>query len=153
MPLVTSNTLILTPFFRPIWKVVNDSKSYVLRVPLIMSFKVLKYFLVAKQVSFYLLAYGKEIANRKNWFPPPPEIVTRATVSLMEKGLLLPEKCWFVAGSWLILEVNGLYKGYTHNFYIFSIKFYDWNYSKFSLEKLRLTWSVPIFCEKNICRK
>ena len=53
MPLVASNTHISTPLFCPLWKITNDSKGYVPAVPMIMSFKVLKYFSSGK-ISFFL---------------------------------------------------------------------------------------------------
>ena len=54
MPLVASTTHNLTPLFRPLWKIVNDSKSFVPVVPM-MSFKVLKYF-SSDEISFFLFA-------------------------------------------------------------------------------------------------
>ena len=60
--LVASNSHIST-LSCPLWK-----KSYILAVPVIMSFKVLKYWsilLVTKEVLFYLLACGNEISNWK----------------------------------------------------------------------------------------
>ena len=33
------------------------------------------------------------------------------------------------------------------------INVYNWRYSKFSLEKLHLSWLVSIFYKKNICPK
>ena len=53
MLLVASNTHILTPLFCALWKIVNDSKSFVPAVPMIMSFKVLKYFF-SGEISFFL---------------------------------------------------------------------------------------------------
>ena len=53
--LVASNSHISTILSHPLWKNVNDSKSYVLAVPMIMSFKVLKYFFSGK-ISFFLFA-------------------------------------------------------------------------------------------------
>ena len=55
MPLVAPNTHNLTPLFRPLWKIVNDSKSFVPVVAMMMSFKVLKYFSSGK-ISFFLFA-------------------------------------------------------------------------------------------------
>ena len=48
-PGYSSNAHNLTPLFYPLWKTVNDS------VPMIMSFKVLKYFSNGK-ISFFLFA-------------------------------------------------------------------------------------------------
>ena len=53
--LVALNSHISTILSHPLWKNVNDSKSYVLAVPMIMSFKVLKYFFSGK-ISFFLFA-------------------------------------------------------------------------------------------------
>ena len=39
------------PFFCPLWKTINWSKSYVSTVPMIMSFKVLKYFSSGKIIN------------------------------------------------------------------------------------------------------
>ena len=55
MPLVASNTHNLTSLFHPLWKIVNISKSFVPAVPMIISFKVLKYFSSGK-ISFFLFA-------------------------------------------------------------------------------------------------
>ena len=55
MPLAASDTHILTPLFWPLSKIIKVSKRFVPTVPMILSFKVLKYFLVVKPVSFYLL--------------------------------------------------------------------------------------------------
>ena len=63
--LVASNSHISTTLSHTLWKNVNDSKSYVLAVPVIMSFKVVKYFCSGKIVFFYLLACGNKISNRK----------------------------------------------------------------------------------------
>ena len=54
MPLATSNPHILT-LFHPLWENRNDSKSYVLVVPMTMSFKVLKYFSSGKTSFFFYL--------------------------------------------------------------------------------------------------
>ena len=53
MPLVASDTHILTPLFCPLWKIISDSKNVVPAVPMIMSFKVLKYFF-SGEISFFL---------------------------------------------------------------------------------------------------
>ena len=50
--LVASNFHISTTLSQPLWKNVNDSKSYILAVPMIMSFKVLKYFFSSKKSCF-----------------------------------------------------------------------------------------------------
>ena len=50
--LIASNAHISTPLFRPLWKIVNDSKNYVPAVSAIMSFKVLKYFSNGKRSLF-----------------------------------------------------------------------------------------------------
>ena len=63
MPLIASNTHISRPLFRPLWKIVNDLKSYVPAVPMIMSFKVLKFISIDK-ISFFLFAsLGYKISN------------------------------------------------------------------------------------------
>ena len=53
--LVALNSHILTTLSDPLWKIVNESKSYVLAVPMNMPFKVLKYFFSGK-ISFFLFA-------------------------------------------------------------------------------------------------
>ena len=53
--LVASNSHISTTLSHPLWKNVNDSKNYALAVPMIMSFKDLKYFFSGK-ISFFLFA-------------------------------------------------------------------------------------------------
>ena len=66
MSLVASNTQILTPVFRPPWKIVNDSKSFVLAVPIIMLFKVFKYFSSGHSAFDFLnnfQIYNKKIEN------------------------------------------------------------------------------------------
>ena len=58
MPLIASNThmkYLYTPLFCPLWTIVNDLNSYVPAVPIIMLFKVLKYFASGK-ISFFLFA-------------------------------------------------------------------------------------------------
>ena len=55
MPLIASNTHISAPLFCPLWTIVNDLNSYVSAVPIIMLFKVLKYFASGK-ISFFLFA-------------------------------------------------------------------------------------------------
>ena len=50
--LAASNSHISATLSHPLWKNVNDSKSYILAVPLTMSFKVLKYFFSSK-MSFF----------------------------------------------------------------------------------------------------
>ena len=63
MPLIASNTHISSPLFRLLWKIVNDLKSYVLAVQMIMSFNVLKYF-SSDKISFFLFAsLGNKISN------------------------------------------------------------------------------------------
>lgn len=44
MSLVASKARILTPLFCLLWESVNNSKSYVQALPMILSFKVVKYF-------------------------------------------------------------------------------------------------------------
>ena len=83
---------IKCPYFHSIiLSTVNDSKSYVPAVPMIMSFEVLKYFSSSK-ISFYMLACGNKISSREKSM-----ILFRnldhATVGLIEKGF----KCWFAA--------------------------------------------------------
>ena len=63
MHLVGSNTHISTPLFCPLSKSVNDSKSYVPTVPMMMSFKVLKYFSGGKISSCLFPACGYKISN------------------------------------------------------------------------------------------
>ena len=85
-----------------LWKAVNNSKSYVLTVPMTMSFKDLKNFSCGK-ISFFLFAclWSEDFKLEKliNCFS---EILTRAKLGLIEKGSWFPEKCWFVAGIWFI---------------------------------------------------
>ena len=56
MPLVASNTHISAPLFCPLWKIVNDLKSYVPAVPMIMSFRVLKHFSTGKIIVFLFVS-------------------------------------------------------------------------------------------------
>ena len=80
--LVASNSHISTTLLHPLWKNINDSKSYVLAVPIIMSFKVLKYFFSGKiGFFFYLLACGNKISN---WIFSS-EILTNTTVGFFHK--------------------------------------------------------------------
>ena len=84
------------------------------------------------------------------------EILTHKTVGLIEKGLLFPGEMLVCDWNLLYLEVNEtckwFYSGYMHNSHILEyINVYNWNYSKFSLEKLHLSWLVSTFFEKNLC--
>ena len=79
--LVASNSHIST-LSCPLWK-----KSYILAVPVIMSFKVLKYWsilFVTKEVLFYLSACGNEISNRKKCFCFFSEILTHTRVGFFQ---------------------------------------------------------------------
>ena len=64
--MVASNVHISTTLFRPLSKVVNDSKNYVPAVPIIMSFKVLKEFPIDKISLFRLVSifYEKNICPK-----------------------------------------------------------------------------------------
>ena len=53
MPLVASNTHILIPLFRPLWKILDDSKGFLPAMSMIMSLKVLKYF-SSSRISVFL---------------------------------------------------------------------------------------------------
>ena len=55
MPLVASNTHISASLFHPRGKIVYGSKRYVPTVPMIMTFKYLKYYLSGR-ISFFLFA-------------------------------------------------------------------------------------------------
>ena len=79
--LVASVSHVSTTLSHPLWKNVNDSKSYVLAVSMIMSFKVLKSFFSGKMSFFYLLACGNKISNQ-NFFS---EILTNTTVDFFRK--------------------------------------------------------------------
>ena len=85
-PEYPSNTHNLAPLFPPIWKIVNNS------VPLIMSFKVLKYFSNDK-ISFFLFAslLKRDLKLKKLMFFFS-ETLTDTTVGLIEKGLLFSGK-------------------------------------------------------------
>ena len=61
--LVASNAHISTTLSHPLWKSVNDWKSYVPAMPVIMSFKVLKYFSNEK-INFFLFACRKKFFFR-----------------------------------------------------------------------------------------
>ena len=91
--LVASNYHMSATLSHPLWKNVNDSKCFILAVPISMSFKVLKYFSVAKRNFFYLLSCGNEIWNRKKlcFFSWPT----------LQKAFFT-KKWWFVAGIYLI---------------------------------------------------
>ena len=54
--LVASNSHISTTLCHLLWKNVNGSKIYVLTVPMMISFKVFRYFLSGK-ISFFLFAF------------------------------------------------------------------------------------------------
>ena len=109
-------------------------------------------FLVAKWVSFYLLACGNEISNWKNWcfffrnIDPHNSRLNKKRIVISKKnvrlGCNLPN-----------LKVNGIYGMDSCIILIFRINFYNWSYSKISVEKLQLGWLVPIFHEKNLCPK
>ena len=66
--MVASNVHISTTLFLPLSKVLNDSKSYVPAVPIIMSFKVLKEFPISKISLFKLVPtfYEKNIFSNKH---------------------------------------------------------------------------------------
>ena len=91
--LVASNYHMSTTLSHPLRKNVNDSKCFLLAVPIILSFKVLKYFSVAKRNFFYLLSCGNEISNRKKLF----FFLTHTT-----EGFFHKKKWWFMAGIYLI---------------------------------------------------
>ena len=65
--IVASNAHISTPLFRPLWIIESNLKIYVRQCQWSYPSKFWRNFLVAKYVSFYLLACGNEISNRKNW--------------------------------------------------------------------------------------
>ena len=68
--LVASNANILLPLSCPLRKVVNDSKSYMSTVPMIMSFKVLKYFSSGPKNKHFLssdMHTYEMFIFRKNW--------------------------------------------------------------------------------------
>ena len=105
-----------------------------------MPFKVLKYFSSDKIFLFASLRQRDLIQEKLMFFFL--EIVTHTTAGLVEKWLLSPEKNWFVAGICLIWKLME----YTNNnspdaciIPTFLNKFYNWNYSKFSPEKLHLS--------------
>ena len=92
MPLVASNAHISASLFHPRGKIVYGSKRYVPTVPMIMTFKYLKYYLSGR-ISFFLFASRL----RKGDYKPEKlkifsEILTHATVGLIEKRLLFPGK-------------------------------------------------------------
>ena len=86
--------------FQWLWKTVNNSKSYVPTVPMIIPIKVLKYFSSGK-INFILAVR---------------EISTRATVLLIEKGLEKVGKCGLLARvclPWKLKKYTNDYKAYT----------------------------------------
>ena len=96
--LVTSNSHISTTLSHPLWKNVSDSKRYVLAVPMIIPFKVLKYFLVAKVIFFICLPVvtrsqtGKNVSLFRNLDPHNSRRFHK-------------KKWWFVTGICLIWKL------------------------------------------------
>ena len=78
--LVASNAHISKTLSHPLWKNVNDWKSYVPTVPRIMFFKVLKYFSNGK-IRFFLVAFQIFFLFFRNLDPH-------------NSRLFSPEKCW-----------------------------------------------------------
>ena len=73
-------------------KIVIDSKSYVLTVPVTMSLKVLKYFSCNKISSFLFASLWQrdfKLGKLVNFFS---EILTRATVGLIKKRIIISRK-------------------------------------------------------------
>ena len=101
--LVASNSHISTTLSHLLWKNINDSKSYVLAVPMIMSFKVLKYFFSGKISFLLLLACGNEISNRNKMIYI--YIFFFRNLDLHNSRLFSQEKWWFVAGICLIWKL------------------------------------------------
>ena len=141
--LVASNSHILTTLSHALWKDVNDSKSYVLALPMIKSVKILKYCFSGKnKFFFYLLACGNKIANRKK--------ICFFFFRNLEPHNSRPssqEKWWFVAGLCLIWKLMEYTNDHNPDA---SINFSNWCYSKFLMKKLHLSRLVPIFYERNI---
>ena len=101
--LVASNSHISTTLSHLLWKNINDSKSYVLAVPMIMSFKVLKYFFSGKISFLLLLACGNEISNRNKMIYI--FFFFFRNLDLHSSRLFSQEKWWFVAGICLIWKL------------------------------------------------
>ena len=130
--LVVSNAHISTTLSHPLSKNINDWKSYVPAVPMIMFFKVLKYFSNDK-ISFFLFAW--------------PNFLFFRNLEPHNSRPSSQEKWWFVAGLcfiWKLMEYTN-----DHNPDA-SIHFSNWCYSKFLMKKLHLSRLVPIFYERNI---
>ena len=91
MSLIASNTHIATPLFHPLWKIVNNSKSYGPAVPVIMSFKVLKYF-SSDKISFFFFAslWQQDLRLEKLMFFS--EISTHTTIRLNRKRVVILRK-------------------------------------------------------------
>ena len=100
--LVASVSHVSTTLSHPLWKNVNDSKSYVLAVSMIMSFKVLKYFFSGKISFLLLLACGNEISNRNKMIYI---FFFFRNLDLHSSRLFSQEKWWFVAGICLIWKL------------------------------------------------
>ena len=89
--LVASNAHISTILSHPLWKNVNEWKNYVPAVPVIMTFKVLKYFSNGK-INFFLFA-----CLEKNFF--------FRNLDPHNSRPFSPEKCWFLACICLIWKL------------------------------------------------
>ena len=115
-----------------VWKCPwSDSKSYVRTMPMIMSFKVLKYFSCGK-LSLFLFAsllQGDLKLEKLVFFS---KILSRTTVvGLIKKGCYSLEKCCFVAGICLIWNMEMIIDRFNPLFTHFSINSHllleNWN--------------------------
>ena len=96
--LVVSNAHISTTLSHPLSKNINDWKSYVPAVPMIMFFKVLKYFSNDK-ISFFLFAW--------------PNFLFFRNLEPHSSRLFSPEKCWFLASICLVWKLMEYTNGHS----------------------------------------
>ena len=95
--LVASVSHVSTTLSHPLWKNVNDSKSYVLAVPMIMSFKVLKYFFSGK-ISFFSICLPVVMRSQTGIF-------FFRNLDKHNSRLFSQEKWWFLTGISLIWKL------------------------------------------------
>ena len=127
---------MIFPYFctilSPTLKKINDS------VPMVISFKVFKYFCNGK-ISFYQYASLSQqdlkpekliFPLQRSWERSFPEVMT---VGWIEKRVVIsPQKCWFVARICIFQKLMEFANDHSPDVYIistFRIIFYNWNYT------------------------
>ena len=88
----------------------------------------------------------------KRYVPAVPMISTNEIWTHTTVGVFHQKKCWLLAWICLIWKVMEYTNDHSPDACIiphFRKFFYNWSYSKLSMEKSHLSWLVPNFYEKN----